>query len=193
VAGVHRSRCGLRQPEKPVVCAGLRWLPVAGRDTRRAAAFRCLGALRASNGVEASWEACLRRVPDRTVRRSRVGNSSPPFLTSPLEPRRADHVRQQLIGRVCQKTRLDRRSADRDNKLSRPDSLTHLAAIATQIRSSAGGMCTTNFAADRTTPTDTRPKRRSDEATNSARLEYVFSTSKTPAQHVHAPNRTADP
>jgi iron-sulfur cluster repair protein YtfE (RIC family) len=29
----HRPRCGLRQPEKPAVCSGVRWLPATGRDT----------------------------------------------------------------------------------------------------------------------------------------------------------------
>ena len=44
----------------------------AGRDTRRAAAFLCLAALRTSNGVEAARQPCLCHLPDETVQRTRL-------------------------------------------------------------------------------------------------------------------------
>ena len=74
---LHRSRCGLRQPTEPVVCAGIRRLPAAGRDTRRADAFHRRSALRTANVYCYSRRACLRHLPDKTVRRFRIGNPHP--------------------------------------------------------------------------------------------------------------------
>jgi hypothetical protein len=81
VADVHRSRCGLRQTNQPVVCARLRRLSAKRRDLRRATALHCHFALAASYGLEAVGKSRLYQLSDEAVQpRKAVTHEPPPRL-----------------------------------------------------------------------------------------------------------------